>query len=146
MPRLQSRIALALIAFAAAGLVATQFTRAQRSGIDTYAITNARIVPLSGPTLERGTVVIRDGLIAAVGANVSVPADARVIDGSGLTVYPGLFDSNTSLGIPAALTVTDGFSERRRLRWTTTASTDAHGPQLFATCRPTTGSNGRGFH
>ncbi len=75
-------------------------TRAQRSGTETYAITNARIVTVSGPVIERGTVVIRDGLIAAVGANVSAPADARVIDGSGLTVYPGLIDSSTSLGIP----------------------------------------------
>lgn len=75
-------------------------SEAQRSGIDTYAITNARIVPVSGPVIERGTVVIRDGLIAAVGANVSAPADARVIDGTGLSVYPGLIDSSTSLGIP----------------------------------------------
>lgn len=73
---------------------------AQRSGIDTYAITNARIVPVSGPVIERGTVVIRDGLIAAVGPNVSAPADARLIDGTGLTVYPGLIDASTSLGIP----------------------------------------------
>jgi imidazolonepropionase-like amidohydrolase len=97
MPRLQSRIALALIAIASVALLATQLSTAQRSGIDTYAITNARIVPVSSPLIERGTVVIRDGLIVAVGANVAVPADARVIQGEGLTVYPGLFDSNTSL-------------------------------------------------
>ncbi len=68
---------------------------------ETYAITNARIVPGSGPAIERGTVVIRDGLIAAVGANVAAPADARIVDGSGLTVYPGLIDAFGSLGIPA---------------------------------------------
>ncbi|HKY29807.1 MAG TPA: hypothetical protein VJM12_17840, partial [Pyrinomonadaceae bacterium] len=73
---------------------------AQRSGIDTYAITNARIVTVSGPVMERGTIVVRDGLIAAVGANVTVPGDARVIDGAGLTVYPGLIDANTALGLP----------------------------------------------
>ena len=66
-----------------------------------YAITNARIVTLSGAPLERGTIVIRNGLIAAVGANVKAPADARVIDGTGLTVYPGFFDGNTNLGIAA---------------------------------------------
>jgi imidazolonepropionase-like amidohydrolase len=76
------------------------FADAQRSGTDTYAITNARIVTVSGPLIERGTVVVRDGLIAAVGANVAAPADARLIDGAGLTVYPGLIDSNTALGIP----------------------------------------------
>jgi imidazolonepropionase-like amidohydrolase len=69
-------------------------------GIDVYAITNARIVTVSGPVIERGTVVIRDGLIAAVGAGVNAPPDARTIDGAGLTVYPGLIDAGTTLGIP----------------------------------------------
>ncbi|HET7286340.1 MAG TPA: hypothetical protein VFI71_02680, partial [Pyrinomonadaceae bacterium] len=75
---------------------------AQRSAIDTYAITNARIVTVSGPVIERGTVVIRNGLIAAAGASVNAPPDARVIDGTGLTVYPGLIDSYTNLGLPEA--------------------------------------------
>ena len=70
------------------------------TGIDAYAITNARIVTVSGPTIERGTIVIRNGLISAVGANVAAPPDARVIDGTGLTVYPGVIDANTTLGIP----------------------------------------------
>jgi imidazolonepropionase-like amidohydrolase len=74
--------------------------QSQTRGIDTYAITNARIVTVSGPVIARGTVVIRDGLIEAVGAGISAPADARVIDGTGLMVYPGLIDANTSLGIP----------------------------------------------
>ncbi len=74
--------------------------RAQRNAIETYAITGARIVPVSGAVIERGTVVIRNGLIAAVGAEVLAPADARVIDGTGLTIYPGLIDANTTLGIP----------------------------------------------
>ena len=67
-----------------------------------YAITNARIVPVAGPVIEKGTVVVRNGLIAAVGAATQAPADARVIDGSGLTVYPGLIDANTSLGYAGA--------------------------------------------
>ena len=74
----------------------------QQSAIDTYAITNARIVSVSGPVIERGTIVIRNGLIQSVGANLNVPADARVIDGAGLTVYPGLIDAYTSLGIQQA--------------------------------------------
>ena len=74
---------------------------AQRSSaIDTYVITNARIVTLAGPVIERGTVVIRNGLINAVGAAIAPPADARVIDGTGLTVYPGIIDANTTLGLP----------------------------------------------
>jgi imidazolonepropionase-like amidohydrolase len=75
---------------------------AQRSAIDTYAITNARIVTVSGPIIERGTVVIRNGLIAAVGANINAPPDARIIDGAGLTVYPGLIDAYTNLALPEA--------------------------------------------
>lgn len=66
-----------------------------------YAITNARVVPVSGPALDRATIVVRDGLISAVGSSVSAPADARIIDGAGLTVYPGLIDALSNLGVPA---------------------------------------------
>lgn len=66
-----------------------------------YAIKNARIFTVSGPTIESGIVVIRNGLIESVGENVKIPADAIVIDGSGLTVYPGFFDTNTSFGLAA---------------------------------------------
>jgi imidazolonepropionase-like amidohydrolase len=65
---------------------------------DVYAITNARIVTVSGAPVEKGTIVVRDGLIEAVGAGVAVPPDARVLDGTGLTVYPGFFDALTNLG------------------------------------------------
>ena len=67
----------------------------------TWAITGARIEPVSGPAIATGTVVIRNGLIVAVGANVPVPADARQLDGSGLTVYPGFIDAYGTLGMPA---------------------------------------------
>ena len=65
----------------------------------TYAIRNARIVTVSGPDIENGTVVIRDGKIEAVGANVSVPAGAQTIDGRGLSVYPGMIDAGTNMGL-----------------------------------------------
>lgn len=67
----------------------------------TWAITGARIEPASGPVIAKGTIVIRDGLITAVGADVRAPADARIVDGDGLTVYPGLIDASTSLGMPS---------------------------------------------
>jgi imidazolonepropionase-like amidohydrolase len=98
MPKIRSRLTVAsalLFLFAGA-------SNAQRSATDTYAITNARIVTVSGPVIDRGTVVIRNGLIAAAGANVTAPSDARVIDGTGLTVYPGLIDSYTNLALPEA--------------------------------------------
>lgn len=93
--------AAALLVAAAAAPPPLAAQSSDRSVPATYAITNTRIVPATGPTIERGTVVIRDGLIAAVGANVATPADARTIDGTGLTVYPGLVDAFGSLGVPA---------------------------------------------
>ncbi|HET7286712.1 MAG TPA: hypothetical protein VFI71_04550, partial [Pyrinomonadaceae bacterium] len=65
----------------------------------TFAIRNARIITVSGPDIENGTVVIRDGKIEAVGANVSVPAGAQTIDGNGLSVYPGMIDAGTNMGL-----------------------------------------------
>ncbi|HJP94389.1 MAG TPA: amidohydrolase family protein [Pyrinomonadaceae bacterium] len=64
-----------------------------------FAIRNARIVTVSGPDIENGTVVIRDGKIDAVGADVSVPAGAQTIDGHGLSVYPGMIDAGTNMGL-----------------------------------------------
>ena len=74
---------------------------AQRTVPDAYAITNARVVTVSGPTIEKGTIVFRNGVIIAVGANAAVPGDARIIDGTGLTVYPGIIDAYDSLAIPS---------------------------------------------
>ncbi len=102
MPKVRARLIVALLALTLAPLSLNPNVDAQRSAIDTYAITNARIVTVSGPVIERGTVVIRNGLIAAAGANVNAPPDARVIDGAGLTVYPGLIDSYTNLALPEA--------------------------------------------
>ena len=64
-----------------------------------FAIRNAKIVTVSGADIENGTVVIRDGKIEAVGANVNVPAGAQSIDGRGLSVYPGMIDAGTNLGL-----------------------------------------------
>src|SRR4051812_31339109 len=65
----------------------------------TYAIKNARIVTVSGPEIENGTIVIRNGRIEAVGQNVSIPSGAHQIDGRGLSVYPGMIDAGTSMGL-----------------------------------------------
>jgi imidazolonepropionase-like amidohydrolase len=64
-----------------------------------YAITHAKIFTLAGPPIEDGSLVIRDGKIAAVGANIEIPAGVQVIDGKGLQIYPGLFDSVTQMGL-----------------------------------------------
>lgn len=81
-----------------------------------FAITNARIVTGTGAVISGGTVVVARGLIQAVGENVAIPPEAWVIDGKGLTVYPGLIDAGTDLGLPkeeAADTVAAGRGRRR---------------------------------
>jgi imidazolonepropionase-like amidohydrolase len=69
-----------------------------------YAVTGARIVTAAGEPIAKGTIVIRNGVIDAVGADVRPPASATVIDGAGLTVYPGLIDMGNSTAVesPAA--------------------------------------------
>jgi len=64
------------------------------------AIRNARVVTVAGPTFDRATVVVRDGLIEAVGPNVNPPPGSWVIEAQGLTVYPGLIDALSTLGLP----------------------------------------------
>ena len=66
----------------------------------TWALTNARIETVTKGTIEKGTIVIRDGIIEAVGANVTPPGDARVVDLTGRTVYPGFIDLTSSMGLP----------------------------------------------
>ena len=69
------------------------------------AITNARVVTVSGPILPRASIVMRNGLIESVSENGTIPADAWIIDGEGLTVYPGLIDGLSTIGItdPSAI-------------------------------------------
>jgi imidazolonepropionase-like amidohydrolase len=68
-----------------------------------YAIRDARVVTEAGTVLPRATVVVRDGLITAVGPDVEVPPDALVTEGKGLTVYPGFIDAGSSRGYDPAL-------------------------------------------
>jgi imidazolonepropionase-like amidohydrolase len=83
---------LTLLLFAAAGLV----TADPPSRV---AIRDARVYTVSGPVLEKATVLIKDGLIEAVGENIPIPAGVTVIDGTGLNVYPGLIDALSTWGI-----------------------------------------------
>ncbi len=83
--------------FAAAGAIA--YGQSGSPGL--YAIQNATIHPASGPAIPNGTIVVRGGLIEAVGANVSIPAGAWTIDAKGLHVYPGLVDAMSRWGLAA---------------------------------------------
>ncbi len=70
----------------------------------TFAIRGAKVVPVSSAPLENATVVVSRGIIVAVGTNVTIPADAWIVDGKGLIVYPGLIDGFTDVGLAANTT------------------------------------------
>jgi imidazolonepropionase-like amidohydrolase len=65
----------------------------------TVAITGGTVYPVSGPAIQNGTVLMRDGKIVAVGADVAVPAGAQRIDATGKIVTPGFIDASTTLGL-----------------------------------------------
>jgi hypothetical protein len=92
------------------------------------AIHNAKIVTVSGSVINKGTVVVRNGLIEAVGENVAVPSDAMLVEGEGLTVYPGLIDALSTWGQPGAApaaTATVGRGGRGTTTATPTTTTTA---------------------
>jgi len=97
----------------AATSVLSTTASAQSRPSTTYALTHAKIFTLAGAAIDDGTLVLRDGKIAAVGANVDVPPGAQVIDARGLQVYPGLFDPVTQMGLReiAAVSATVDSSE-----------------------------------
>jgi hypothetical protein len=98
--RCSSALAFAVTLLA---LLALASTAAAQGGEPQYfAIRGAKIVPVSGPPVEGATIVMAHGIITAIGKDAAIPPDAWVIDGSGLTVYPGLIDAFTDVGIPAA--------------------------------------------
>jgi len=85
--------------------------RAQGGEPQYFAIRGAKIVPVSGPPVENATIVMAHGVITAIGKDVAIPPDAWIIEGKGLTVYPGLFDSFTDVGLPVAAPAPGGASE-----------------------------------
>ncbi|MBI1749912.1 MAG: hypothetical protein HYR59_04545 [Acidobacteria bacterium] len=97
-------VAAVVIAVLAVGTVSARVARAQAKGAQPpyFAIKGAKIVTVSGGVIENGTVVVANGLIAAVGADARIPPEAWVIDGKGLPVYPGLNDAMTDVELPAA--------------------------------------------
>src|SRR5262249_48328732 len=88
------RIRSSIAALACAALLAPLAARAE-----TIALTAGTVHTVSGPTIEGGTVLIRDGKIEAVGAGVTVPAGASVVSCKGRQVWPGMVSANTVLGL-----------------------------------------------
>jgi imidazolonepropionase-like amidohydrolase len=79
------------------GTQSTMSTQSTQTAV--WAITNARIHPVTKPVIERGTIVIRGSKIEAVGASVTVPAGAKTIDAAGADVYPGFINARTTVGL-----------------------------------------------
>jgi imidazolonepropionase-like amidohydrolase len=101
------RFSVAALVFTA-GVVAAQVTTAPKHGIREndprlHALTNARVVTAPGKVIEKGTIVVRDGVIVDVGPAVKIPPDARVWDLAGKTVYPGFIDAYSRVGLPDTL-------------------------------------------
>lgn len=97
-----------LVAFTV--LLVPLLARADAPGV--YAVTGGTVHTAAGAPIPDGTVVIRGGLIEAVGANVAIPADAAIIDVTGSHVYPGLIDAHTSLGFTTPSTRRGAGGER----------------------------------
>jgi len=78
-----------------------------------FAITNATLVTVANGTIENGTLVIENGRITALGTDISIPTDATVIDAEGASVYPGMIDSGTRLGVTevGSISLTQDFNE-----------------------------------
>src|SRR6478672_1677750 len=105
--RISGRLLFAASLFIAASGFA-QVTTVPKQGIRendprVHALTNARIIAAPGKTIEKGTVLIRDGIIVEVGPDVKIPAEARVWDLAGKTIYPGLIDAYSRLDLPETL-------------------------------------------
>jgi imidazolonepropionase-like amidohydrolase len=85
---------LALVVAAGFATVHAVYAQQQTS----YAIVGAKVFPISGPAIDGATVVIQNGKITSVGKG-GAPAGAKVIDGKGLQVYPGMFNAATEIGL-----------------------------------------------
>src|SRR5215468_5357613 len=101
MKRYSSILLAFALATSSVAIYAPQIKTALAFDGDAYAIKGGTVVTVTGATIQKGTVIIRNGLIEAVGADIPIPGDARVVDATGMTVYPGLIDAYTNIGLGA---------------------------------------------
>jgi imidazolonepropionase-like amidohydrolase len=73
------------------------------AGAQDIAIRNATIQTITNGVIENGTIVVRDGRIAAIGQNVEIPSGIQVIDGQGMYVMPGLIDAHSHMAIDGGI-------------------------------------------
>jgi imidazolonepropionase-like amidohydrolase len=87
---------LAAVAWGAGGQATAQ------DAPERVALTGARIIPITGPEIAKGTILIEHGKITAVGEDLEIPFDARVFDLPGMVITPGLIDVHSSEGMDSA--------------------------------------------
>src|SRR5256714_1336099 len=114
--------ALCLASAVFVATVSPQRLLAQGGEPKCFAIKGATVVSGSGPRLENATIIVSRGVISAVARDAAIPDEALVIDGKGLTVYPGLIDSFTDVGIPPAPVASGEGGQRSQ-------QTISHGPE-----------------
>ncbi|MFM8451074.1 MAG: amidohydrolase, partial [Haliscomenobacter sp.] len=100
---------LSLIALLAVNSLSAQVAKPRKGN---FALTNATIETITNGTV-RGTLLIQDGKIAALGPNVAIPSGTETIDCKGLTIYPGMIDGGTQVGLSevASVSLTEDFDE-----------------------------------
>ena len=91
--------AVALLAGAAAVLLPGPATAGLEAQATPVALVGARIHTAVGPAIETGTIVFRDGVITAVGADVTPPEGAEVVDLGGMVIMPGMLDTHSHIGV-----------------------------------------------
>ena len=99
-----------------------------------YALTNAKIVTSPGKVIRKGSLVIRDGMIESVGAKINIPKDATILDMSGMTLYSGLIESYSNIGIPEIKK--DKNSDKKNggsKHWNENVTPELRGSELYST-------------
>src|SRR5258708_17826760 len=127
------RFAWNVISFLALTLALAQRVSAQGGEPQYFAIRGATVVPVSGPRLENATVIIARGVIKSVAKEAPIPDEAWVIDGKGLTVYPGLIDAFTAVGIMPVPAPAGGEGGARPLQPTSRGPEDRPGTTPWRT-------------
>ncbi|MCG8606079.1 amidohydrolase family protein [bacterium] len=93
-------LTIVLLTFVVQGWAQTRPVEGIRENTpEVHALVNARIVQAPGQVIEKGVLMVRNGTIEAIGADAKIPKDARVWDYKGLTIYPGLIESYTQMGL-----------------------------------------------
>jgi len=99
MRKLKASLIACLLALVPLLTLAQEDDQVMKARSGKFALTNAKIYTVTNGVIENGTIIISDGIIQAVGANVDIPADAEVFDYKGKEIYPGMIDGGTTLGL-----------------------------------------------